>query len=116
MEKGEFEALVIRLARSAARRPGTYTLAVLAVAALGFGILGVALSFAVVPAVALIGAGVLLAAKGGLAFLLLAQAGKAGDPVRVGTEHPDPGTSAAAELERRRSDGGRQIDSSMVEE
>jgi len=76
MEKEEFEALVTRLERSAAERPGRYTLAVLGVAALGLCILGVAFGFALLPAAALIVLGLLFATKGTLALLLLAKLGK----------------------------------------
>jgi Zn-dependent protease with chaperone function len=76
MDRQEFETLVTRLERFAAERPGAYTLAVLGVAALGFCVLGVAFSFAFLPAALLIGVALLLATKGAWALLFLANMGK----------------------------------------
>lgn len=76
MDKQQFEALVGRLENSAAAAPQRYTLAVLGVAALGFGILALAFSFALASAALLVGLVVLLVAKGGGLALLFVKLGK----------------------------------------
>jgi Zn-dependent protease with chaperone function len=76
MEAAEFDRLIERLERAAARHPGRYRLLVIAVAALGFGILAVAFSFALVPVALLAAVALLTATKGIWVLLLLAKLGK----------------------------------------
>jgi Zn-dependent protease with chaperone function len=76
MEKEQFDALITRLERSAAERPGRYRFTAVVVAAMGFLILAVAFGFAFIPAIALIVAGAVLAFKATAVLLLLLKLGK----------------------------------------
>jgi len=76
MDAAEFDRLIDRLERSAARHPDRYRLSVIAVAALGFGILAVAFGFALAPVALLAGVILLSATKGVWALLFLAKLGK----------------------------------------
>jgi Zn-dependent protease with chaperone function len=76
MEQEQFDALISRLERSAAERPGRYRLVAVSVALLGFLILAVAFGFAFIPAVALVALGVLFAFKAAAVLLLLLKLGK----------------------------------------
>ncbi len=77
MDHKALGALISRLEKAAAASPLRYRVSAVAVAALGFCILGIALGFAVLPVAALIALFWLVALKGTLALLLLVKLGKA---------------------------------------
>lgn len=77
MENRDYDALISRLEKTASEHPAKYQSKVIGVAALGFGILAVAIGWALA-AVALLGGGLLLIIlSGGKALLLFAKLGKA---------------------------------------
>lgn len=76
MNNGRFDSLISRLEQTAAEDPRGYVARVLFVALLGFGVLGVAMMFALVPVAAAAGLVVLTIATGGKALLFILKLGK----------------------------------------
>lgn len=76
MDSRRFESLVSRLEQTALEHPQRYLASVLAVTLLGFGVLAVAILFALVPALLLLLMLVAVVATGGKALILLLKLGK----------------------------------------
>ncbi len=76
MDNRSFDALISRLEHTAQDNPRRYLSSVLAVASLGFIILGFALLFALVPALLLAGLAAIVALTGGKALIFLLKLGK----------------------------------------
>ncbi|HEY5993433.1 MAG TPA: M48 family metalloprotease [Gallionellaceae bacterium] len=76
MDDRSFDSLISRLENTAKENPQRYLVSVLAVATLGFAILGFALLFALVPALLLAGVVAIVILTGGKALIFLLKAGK----------------------------------------
>jgi Zn-dependent protease with chaperone function len=76
MENQKFEALVSRLEETARKSPGQYVVSVIAIATLGFLILGLAIGFSLLSAALLVGMVAAVILTGGKALIVLAKLGK----------------------------------------
>ncbi|HKB60003.1 MAG TPA: M48 family metallopeptidase [Gallionellaceae bacterium] len=76
MDNTQFESLILRLEKVARDSPKRYLASVLGVAMLGFGVLALAILYALAPAALLAGLAVVVVLTGGKALLLLLTLGK----------------------------------------
>ena len=76
MDDDRFESLITRLEQQSRNQPQQYLLAALAVALLGFGVLGIAILFALAPAALFAGLAFAVVVSGGKAAILLLKLGK----------------------------------------